>query len=53
MSFHVNNYFYSTNRRTGVTSVDYSVPHVNGGYYIDLCATLISSPKTAARISAP
>ena len=37
VSFHVNNYFYSTNRRTGVTSVDYSVPHVNGGYYIDLC----------------
>ena len=37
VSFHVNNYFYSTNRRTGVTSVDYSVPHTNGGYYIDLC----------------
>lgn len=37
VSFHVNNYFYSTNRRTGVTTPDYSVPHVNGGYYIDLC----------------
>ena len=37
VSFHVNNYFYSTNRRTGATSVDYSVPHTNGGYYIDLC----------------
>ena len=37
VSFHVNNYFYSTNRRTGETTPDYSVPHVNGGYYIDLC----------------
>ena len=37
VSFHVNNYFYSTNRRTGAASVDYSVPHTNGGYYIDLC----------------
>ena len=37
VSFHVNNYFYSTNRRTGASSVDYSVPHTNGGYYIDLC----------------
>ncbi len=37
VSFHVNNYFYSTNRRTGEATPDYSVPHVNGGYYIDLC----------------
>ena len=37
VSFHVNNYFYSTNRRTGEASPDYSVPHTNGGYYIDLC----------------
>ena len=38
VSFHVNNYFYSTNRSTGeVTGSDYSVPHVAGGYYIDLC----------------
>ena len=38
VSFHVNNYFYNTNRSTGeVTSSDYSVPHVAGGYYIDLC----------------
>ena len=37
VAFHVNNYFYSTNRRTGVSTPDYSVPHVNGGYYIDIC----------------
>lgn len=38
VSFHVNNYFYNTNRSTGeVTSSDYSVPHVAGGYYLDLC----------------
>ena len=37
VSFHVNNYFYSTNWRTGETSVDYSVPHTNGGYYMDVC----------------
>ena len=29
VSFHVNNYVYSTNRRTGVTSGDSSVPHTN------------------------
>ena len=55
VSFHVNNYFYSTNRRTGTTSVDYSVPHTNGGYYIDLCGyfdlTASVSGKTAG--SAP
>ena len=55
VSFHVNNYFYSTNRRTGATSVDYSVPHTNGGYYIDLCGyfdlTVSVSGKTAG--SAP
>ena len=55
VSFHVNNYFYSTNRRTGTTSVDYSVPHTNGGYYIDLCGyfdlTVSVSGKTAG--SAP
>ena len=53
VSFHVNNYFYSTNRRTGVTSVDYSVPHVTAATTSTCAATLISSPKTAARISAP
>lgn len=38
VSFHVNNYFYNTNRSTGeVTTSDYSVPHVAGGYYLDLC----------------
>ena len=37
VSFHVNNYFYATNRTTGEVSADYSVPHVAGGYFIDLC----------------
>ena len=37
VAFHVNNYFYSTNRRTGASTPDYSVPHTNGGYYIDIC----------------
>lgn len=38
VSFHANNYFYNTNRSTGeVTTSDYSVPHVAGGYYLDLC----------------
>ena len=37
ISFRANNYFYTTNRSTGVSTPDYSVPHANGGYYIDLC----------------
>ena len=37
ISFRANNYFYTTDRSTGVSTPDYSVPHVNGGYYIDLC----------------
>lgn len=37
VSFTVNNYFYSTDWWTGTTSADYSVPHTNGGYYIDVC----------------
>ena len=49
VSFHVNNYFYSTNRRTGVTSVDYSVPHVNGGYYIDLCGYFDLTAKNSGK----
>lgn len=53
VSFHVNNYFYSTNRRTGETTPDYSVPHVNGGYYIDLCGYFDLVAKTAASRSAP
>ena len=49
VSFHVNNYFYSTNRRTGVTSVDYSVPHVNGSYYIDLCGYFDLTAKNSGK----
>ena len=49
VSFHVNNYFYSTNRRTGVTSVDYSVPHTNGGYYIDLCGYFDLTAKNSGK----
>lgn len=37
ISFRANNYFYTTDRSTGVSTPDYSVPHANGGYYIDLC----------------
>ena len=55
VSFHVNNYFYSTNRRTGVTTPDYSVPHVNGGYYIDLCGYFGLTAKNSGKVigSAP
>ena len=49
VSFHVNNYFYSTNRRTGVTTPDYSVPHVNGGYYIDLCGYFDLTAKNSGK----
>ena len=38
ISFRANNYFYTTDRSTGVSTPDYSVPHANGGYYIDLCS---------------
>ena len=51
VSFHVNNYFYSTNRRTGETTPDYSVPHVNGSYYIDLCGYFDLTAKNSG--SAP
>ena len=55
ISFRANNYFYTTNRSTGVSTPDYSVPHVNGGYYIDLCGyfnlTATVSDKTVG--SAP
>lgn len=37
VSFHANNYFYATSWYTGETSIDYSVPHVDGGYFIDKC----------------
>ncbi len=44
VSFHVNNYFYSSNWyfdgsdwQLGDPEVDYSVPHVDGGYFIDKC----------------
>ena len=49
VSFHVNNYFYSTNRRTGETTPDYSVPHVNGGYYIDLCGYFDLTAKNSGK----
>ena len=49
VSFHVNNYFYSTNRRTGETTPDYSVPHVNGGYYIDLCGYFDLTAKNGGK----
>ena len=55
VSFHVNNYFYSTNRRTGETTPDYSVPHVNGSYYIDLCGYFDLTAKNSGKVigSAP
>ena len=49
VSFHVNNYFYSTNRRTGETTPDYSVPHVNGSYYIDLCGYFDLTAKNSGK----
>ena len=49
VSFHVNNYFYSTNRRTGEATPDYSVPHVNGGYYIDLCGYFDLTAKNSGK----
>ena len=49
VAFHVNNYFYSTNRRTGVSTPDYSVPHVNGGYYIDLCGYFDLTAKNSGK----
>ena len=49
VSFHVNNYFYSTNRRTGETTPDYSVPHVDGGYYIDLCGYFDLTAKNSGK----
>ena len=49
LAFHVNNYFYSTNRRTGVSTPDYSVPHVNGGYYIDLCGYFDLTAKNSGK----
>ncbi len=42
-SFHVNNYFYSADWyyddgwKMGDPYEDYSVPHTDGGYFIDLC----------------
>ena len=49
VAFHVNNYFYSTNRRTGVSTPDYSVPHVNGGYYIDICGYFDLTAKNSGK----
>ena len=49
VAFHVNNYFYSTNRRTGVSTPDYSVPHVTGGYYIDLCGYFDLTAKNSGK----
>ena len=49
VAFHVNNYFYSTNRRTGASTPDYSVPHVNGGYYIDLCGYFDLTAKNSGK----
>ena len=49
VAFHVNNYFYSTNRRTGASTPDYSVPHTNGGYYIDLCGYFDLTAKNSGK----
>ena len=49
VAFHVNNYFYSTNRRTGVSTPDYSVPHANGGYYIDICGYFDLTAKNSGK----
>ena len=55
VSFHVNNYFYAEDWYTGETYIDYSVPHVDGGYFIDKCGyfdlTAAVNGKTAG--SAP
>ncbi len=59
VSFTVNNYFYSADWyfdgsewKMGEPETDYSVPHTNGGYYIDLCGyfdlTASVSGKTVA-----
>ena len=49
VAFHVNNYFYSTNRRTGASTPDYSVPHTNGGYYIDICGYFDLTAKNSGK----
>ncbi len=62
VSFHVNNYFYSSNWyfdgsdwQLGDPEKDYSVPHVDGGYFIDLCGyfdlTAAVSGKTVGSAS--
>lgn len=37
--FDSNLYFYNSSTKDGVTTYtpDYSVPHINGGYYLDVC----------------
>ncbi len=49
VAFHANNYFYSTNRRTGASTPDYSVPHTNGGYYIDICGYFDLTAKNSGK----
>ena len=55
ISFRANNYFYTTDRSTGVSTPDYSVPHANGGYYIDLCGYFNLTATVSGKIvgSAP
>ena len=56
VSFHVNNYFYSSNWyfdgsdwQPGDPEADYSVPHTNGGYYIDLCGYFDLTVKNSGK----
>ena len=62
VSFHVNNYFFSSNWyfdgsdwQLGDPAVDYSVPHVDGGYFIDKCGyfDLVAKNSGKAVGSAP
>lgn len=54
VTFSAGNYFYVYDKESKTWSPDYSVPHANGGYYMDLCgyydltASLDGQPLGAA-----